>query len=210
MKDIEKRVLRHTSDAFAEDPLRPLRGCRWLGDGPDRKITSYGHEAAGGPMAEKFLDRLGIHPSIKERVGKLVVTHMAHLVEPTPSAVRRPQARPPPAPGFDRGGARPLARRRGESPPRPSEMPENVRAWQKAASDLKVEVCPPARILQGRDLIALGHSPGPEMGKALDRAYEAQLEGAFSDKPGGIKFIGSLPSAVSGSTGTVRQQTARG
>ena len=48
----------------------------------------------------------------------------------------------------------------------------------KAAS-LAVEAEAPHPFLLGRHLLARGWSPGPEMGRALDQAFEAQLEGAF-------------------------------
>ena len=44
------------------------------------------------------------------------------------------------------------------------------------------------RIL-GRHLIALGRAPGPEFKPALDAAFESQLDGAFSDEPGGIAWL---------------------
>jgi poly(A) polymerase/tRNA nucleotidyltransferase (CCA-adding enzyme) len=36
-------------------------------------------------------------------------------------------------------------------------------------------------ILQGRDLIAAGCNPGPSFGKALEAAYQAQLDGETDD-----------------------------
>jgi tRNA nucleotidyltransferase (CCA-adding enzyme) len=40
--------------------------------------TSYGHDHAGGPLAEAFLQRLGIDEAIVERVARLVEQHMAY------------------------------------------------------------------------------------------------------------------------------------
>lgn len=39
----------------------------------------------------------------------------------------------------------------------------------------------PKPILQGRDLVTIGVKPGREMGKILDYAYEAQLDGIFNN-----------------------------
>jgi poly(A) polymerase len=36
--------------------------------------------------------------------------------------------------------------------------------------------------IRGRDLIARGHRPGPELGRLLERLYDAQLEGAYPDR----------------------------
>jgi hypothetical protein len=34
----------------------------------------------------------------------------------------------------------------------------------------------------------MGYQPGPKMGKLLKKAYEAQLEGEFSDLPEAIEW----------------------
>jgi tRNA nucleotidyltransferase (CCA-adding enzyme) len=41
----------------------------------------------------------------------------------------------------------------------------------------------------GRDLIARGMKPGPEFGKILKEVYEAQLDGAFSDRAGAYEYL---------------------
>ncbi|MBR0458833.1 MAG: hypothetical protein IJJ26_06325 [Victivallales bacterium] len=38
----------------------------------------------------------------------------------------------------------------------------------------------------GRQLISLGISPGPQMNPILKQAFEAQLDGEFSDEEGAI------------------------
>jgi tRNA nucleotidyltransferase (CCA-adding enzyme) len=42
-------------------------------------------------------------------------------------------------------------------------------------------------LVMGRDLIALGVPPGPEMGRLLKKLYKAQLDGAFETKAQGIE-----------------------
>ena len=41
----------------------------------------------------------------------------------------------------------------------------------------------------GRHLIALGHQPGPKFKPLLDAAFEAQLDGAFSDESGALEWV---------------------
>ena len=48
------------------------------------------------------------------------------------------------------------------------------------ARALGVEHQPPAPILLGRHLLALGVKPGPEMGALLKQVYERQLDGAVT------------------------------
>ncbi len=62
--------------------------------------TSWGHEAAGGPMARAFLERIGIKAAIVNQVVALVENHLASSSvgrEPTPRAVRRLAMRLAPA-----------------------------------------------------------------------------------------------------------------
>ncbi len=54
--------------------------------------TSWGHEAAGGPMARGFLERIGIKASIVNQVVALVENHLAASSvgrDPSPRAIRR-------------------------------------------------------------------------------------------------------------------------
>ena len=48
---------------------------------------------------------------------------------------------------------------------------------------------PPEPILLGRHLIALGWRPGKEMGRVLRNAFQAQLDGAFHDLDGAIRWV---------------------
>ena len=48
-----------------------------------QRIVSPGHEAAGGPLTESFLERIHVPASIRERVVPLVINHLAHLQKVT-------------------------------------------------------------------------------------------------------------------------------
>ena len=75
-------------------------------------------------------------------------------------------------------------------PPFPSQ-PEHLEWLLAEARRLEVEAAAPKPLVQGRDLIAFGMKPGPEFGKILKAAYEAQLDGKFTDHEGGIKYVRS-------------------
>jgi hypothetical protein len=49
--------------------------------------------------------------------------------------------------------------------------------FREKVRQLEVAVRPPAPLLRGRDLIALGVAPGPAMGRILEAVYERQLDG---------------------------------
>ena len=53
----------------------------------------------------------------------------------------------------------------------------------------------PAPILLGRHLVARGFQPGPRFKAILQRAFDAQLEGAFADESGALQWL-----AASGET----------
>jgi hypothetical protein len=42
--------------------------------------------------------------------------------------------------------------------------------------------------VRGRDLIPIGIQPGPEMGRILDKIYNAQLEGKFQTTEEGLEY----------------------
>ena len=71
------------------------------------------------------------------------------------------------------------------------ELPEFCRWLLERAKRLEIADTVPKPILQGRDLIACGLKPGPRFGEILKKAYEAQLDGAFSDREGAMEYLRS-------------------
>jgi hypothetical protein len=64
-------------------------------------------------------------------------------------------------------------------PPLTASLPEKMETLLKLASELAVKDAAPQPLLMGRHLIELGVSPGPELGKILQAAFDAQLDGKF-------------------------------
>ena len=60
---------------------------------------------------------------------------------------------------------------------------------QAKARALAVESSAPRPLVLGRHLVALGRKPGPDFKPVLDEAFEAQLDGAFSDEAGGVAWL---------------------
>ena len=73
-------------------------------------------------------------------------------------------------------------------PPFPRE-PEPLEWLAAQAERLRVADSAPKPLVMGRDLLALGMKPGPELGRLLKAAYEAQLDGRFSTREEGIEFV---------------------
>jgi tRNA nucleotidyltransferase (CCA-adding enzyme) len=56
------------------------------------------------------------------------------------------------------------------------------------AHRLEVEDQAPTPLVMGLHLLELGVPPGPDMGRLLDRCYEAQLDGEFTAADQGIAY----------------------
>jgi hypothetical protein len=52
--------------------------------------------------------------------------------------------------------------------------------FRERVRELDVAVRPPEPLLKGRDLLALGMAPGPQIGRVLQAVYEMQLDGAVT------------------------------
>lgn len=143
-----------------------------------RRIVSPGHEAAGGPLAEQFLERINIPAALRERVVPLVTNHLAHLQTLSDRAVRRLAKRLEPA--TIRELIVVITADQFGRPPRPREISAAVHTLEARASELALQSSAPRPVLLGRHLLALGCKPGPAMGEILAAAFEAQLDGEFA------------------------------
>lgn len=149
------------------------------------------HEAAGGPLVEGFLRRIGAPLELTEQVRPLVVNHLLHhqgalMVRDT--TVRRLARKIEPA-TIDQLIAVMQSDHLGRPPLVPNETVVRLEHLRNAARRLALEHSAPKPILLGRHLIALGLPPGPQFRPALDAAFESQLDGAFADEAGGIEWM---------------------
>lgn len=145
---------------------------------------SLGHESAGGPISESFLRRIGSPRSIIEAVRPLVVLHLAHHHgpgDPTDSQIRRLARKLFPA-TIDDLCAVMSADSLGRPPLNGADALVLIEKLRSRAHELSLRKAPPRPILLGRHLIALGQKPGPQFTDLLAIAFEAQLDGAFSDE----------------------------
>ncbi|MEV1283167.1 HD domain-containing protein [Modestobacter sp. NPDC049651] len=154
----------------------------------DGRITSYGHAGAGVSPAEEFLSGIGAPPGLIARITPIVREHMvATGVEGRPRAavVRRLARRLAPATigewslvcGGDHAG------RGAGSGPNPTI------GWAEVAEEVGVAERPGKLLLRGTDLMALGHSPGPQYAPVMTAALDAQDDGAFTDHAGAVEWL---------------------
>jgi poly(A) polymerase len=65
---------------------------------------------------------------------------------------------------------------------------------RRALAEYRSEPVLPEPWITGRDLLALGVPPGPELGRIKQEAYDAQLEGRFADRDKLLAWASTLRS----------------
>ena len=149
----------------------------------DGRIRSFNHEEAGVAPAHAFLDRLNVHSVDGYDVRRQVVGFVAHHLKPGMWHKVRDEV--------GDGAFRRLARKvdlellarlaKADCLGRPGSFDCSAMDWFRwRARALGVEHAPPAPLLQGRHLLALGQQPGPRIGRILSEVYERQLDGAIT------------------------------
>jgi tRNA nucleotidyltransferase (CCA-adding enzyme) len=167
--------------------------CHDLGKPPttafiDGRIRSLDHEQAGVEPTLSLLDRLNIHTIDGFEVRAQVVGLVAHHLKP--GAFRK-------AANVTDGAFRRLAQKvdlellarlaRADCLGRTGDFDCSAMDWfLERARALGVEHQPPAPLLLGRHVLALGLPPGPRVGEILRQVYEMQLDGEITSVEAGI------------------------
>jgi tRNA nucleotidyltransferase (CCA-adding enzyme) len=147
----------------------------------DGHIRSRGHEEAGLPPATSLLDRWNVHTLLGYDVRAQVLALVAQHLKPgllyddrdrvSDGAIRRLARKVEPDLLYRVAKADCLGRRPGRFEPVAMEW------FRERVRRLEVEVRPPDPILRGREVLALGVQPGPEVGRIVKAVYELQLDG---------------------------------
>jgi tRNA nucleotidyltransferase (CCA-adding enzyme) len=178
--------------------------CHDLGKPPttafiDGRIRSMGHEEAGVPPATAVLDRLNIHSLDGHDVRHTVLGIVAHHLKP--GAFHKSQT-----PVSD-GAFRRLAQKvdlellarvaKSDCLGRTGSFDCSAMDWfLERARALGVEHAPPAPIVLGRHVLALGVPPGPRVGQILKQIYERQLDGEIRTLEDGLALAGRLVAEI--------------
>ena len=153
----------------------------------DGRLRSRGHEEAGVPPAESFLDRINVHTidgyNVRGQVVALVREHLKpgefykKRDEVGEGAFRRLARRCEPDLLYRVAKADSLGRN-AEWVPREKWYGAEAQEWFiQRTRELEVEQRPPDPLLLGRHLLELGIEPGPRMGEITRAVYEMQLDG---------------------------------
>jgi tRNA nucleotidyltransferase (CCA-adding enzyme) len=155
----------------------------------DGRIRSPGHEEGGVGPATAVLDRLNVHTIDGYDARRTVLGLVAHHLKP--SAFYK--ATTPVSDGaFRRLAAKVdlelLARfAQADCAGRAGHFDCSAMDWfVERARALGVQHQPPAPLVLGRHILALGVPPGPRVGEILKALYERQLDGEITDLEQGL------------------------
>lgn len=155
----------------------------------DGRIRSIGHTNTRETF-RAFLARVGAPARVVERVVALCVEHLVHIgFSGSARQVRRLATRLGAAGETIATLARLVEADHDGRPPLPGGLPDDMRALLDVAREVSAAETAPVPLLLGRHLIEMGVAPGPAMGRWLQAAYEAQLDGAFDTLDGARAWI---------------------
>jgi tRNA nucleotidyltransferase (CCA-adding enzyme) len=148
------------------------------------RIRSRGHEEAGLPPTAALLGRWNVHTlhgyDVRGQVLALVAQHLKpgqlydDRARVSDGAIRRLAAKCEPDLLYRVARADCLGRRPGAFAPVAMEW------FRDRVQKLDVARRAPEPILTGRDVLALGVPPGPDVGRVVRAVYERQLDGAVA------------------------------
>lgn len=175
------------------------------------RITSHGHEKAGGPKSKKFLDSIGIKKSIVNKVVPLIEHHLSHI-----TAFRGKD---------DIRGVRQLAYQlypatikdliyliesdHSGRPPLPKQLPSQAQDLKELSNkeNIYTKILGHKDLITGDDLLKFFKVPGAHFGDAQRYIYKLYLEGkinpeqameAFFDYARSSKINGNPASIITG------------
>ena len=160
----------------------------------DGRIRSMDHEQAGVEPTLRLLDRLNVHTIDGYDVRNRVVGLVAHHLKP--GMFHK-------AGNVSDGAFRRLAQKvdmellarlaRADCLGRLGDFDCSAMDWFiERARSLGVEHQPPAPLVLGRHVLALGVPPGPRVGELLKQVYERQLDGEIATTEDGIDYLRRL------------------
>jgi len=149
----------------------------------DGRLRSRGHEEAGLSPTVTLLDRWNVHTLMGYDVRGQVLGLVGNHLKPGQLYDDRDRV--------SDGALRRLARKcepallyrvaRADCLGRTGDFPPSAMEWfLERVRQLDVAERPPSPLLKGRDVVALGVAPGPEVGRIVREVYERQLDGAVT------------------------------
>lgn len=146
------------------------------------RIRFNGHDKAGAIMARKILRRMRFSNDVIDATVEAVANHMKfmHVQDMRPARLKRFMARPT----FPEE----LELHRVDCLGSNGMLDNHAFLVAKQEEFSNAPVIPPP-LLNGRDLIQAGYSPGPLLGTILTAVQDAQLDGALGDRNQALAFV---------------------
>ena len=156
------------------------------------EVHFYGHPEQSSCLAQGIMRRLKFTNRVRDGVALLVENHMRILTlatgEPLDKALRRlihtmgEEIKSLLLLGLAETGSKGS----GDRGEQGRFMDLCRRIWDLYE---KEDLISPEPLLQGRDLLALGHAPGPRMGEILNDVRERQIAGELRNKEEALRFV---------------------
>ena len=146
------------------------------------RITFYGHPEKGAEMVVEILKRLKRSRAVWEEVARLVKNHLRHTQAPKMrlSTLKRFLGQ--------QGIEELLELTRIDALSANGDL-QYYDFCRRKLAELKEEEIHPEPLLTGRDLMAMGFSPGPLFKTILEATEEAQLEGEVATKEEAMEWV---------------------
>lgn len=155
-------------------------------------VHFYGHPQESSQLAQGTMRRLKFPNRVREGVFLVVENHMRILTlargEPKDNALRRlihlmgEEIRLLLILGLAETGSK----GNGDKDEQEQFMDLCGRIWDLYEGE---DLIAPAPLLKGRDLLALGHAPGPRMGEILEEVRTRQIGGELRNKKEALQFV---------------------
>jgi poly(A) polymerase len=188
----EGDVFHHTVLALSKLD-KPTQACAWsvlLHDVgkpatmvvAEDRIRFSNHDVTGGRIARAVLERLKAPSRLIDDVFSIIANHMnfMNVQKMRLSTLKKFLARPTIEDEMELHRVDCLASHGDVS------NYDFIRTKQK---ELPVEEIKPPALINGRDLIAMGMTPGPSFGRILDEAYDLQLEEKLTTLDDAIEWV---------------------
>lgn len=174
--------------------------------GGQMRWTSHGHEQAGGPLSEEFLQSIGIKQEIVQAVKALIENHLGYISyghNPSDKAVNNLAKRLHLSKTSierlmhlveaDQSG-RVSRELEPDSVGRPIGLDEKAMNVLNKARELGVHQKPMQPFIQGRDIQALDPlmPPGPLYGQIINKIYGLQTSGVIKTKEQALQKLSEL------------------
>lgn len=158
------------------------------------RIRFHNHHTVSAAMALKILQRLKSSRDLVDSVYECIENHMnfMHVTKMRLSTLKKFLARPTILDELELHRADCLASHGNI---------DNYTFLKTKLLEMAKETVKPEPLVKGRDLIALGFSPGPLFGSILGRVYDLQLEEKFQTREDALSWIAEHKEELLGNNG---------